>query len=313
MGTDSKDNDLIKVAPTTIARYSNALVKRAIQDIERISTQPSPPIRTKKRILVLVDPDPLDSSRQLLAEVLGAVDFDSVFLGPYNQLELGFAELSRTQYDMIIPTNFTVLSKYMPELIAEIKKRFKTIKIVVISGHSPIDFVNDLFKKGIDDFFTIPFDVKDLVTRVKELLADGHPRVYESRRNITLLLPYYFIGDAFAILFDNLGFKVSCSKNAQDTLRIVRSSQFDLAIEWQHGDEDFPIRDVLKAFGRNTSVFLALNWNNKAPANLEELGYAGTLVVPFDSVEMRHKFLEKLPLTRRDLFRQTKLWNDPNA
>ena len=49
----------------------------------------------------------------------------------------------------------------------------------------------------------------------------------------------------------------------------------DLAIEWRYGDDDFPIRDLLKKHGRRTPVILALNRGGPLPDDPRAIGCVG--------------------------------------
>ena len=68
---------------------------------------------------------------------------------------------------------------------------------------------------------------------------------------ISLLLPYY-LDDVFAGIFREVGFEVFWADNQEDTENIIRDNEPDLAIEWRHGDGDFPgprIRDLGRQAG----------------------------------------------------------------
>ena len=102
----------------------------------------------------------------------------------------------------------------------------------------------------------------------------------------TLLLSFR-LDKQFADLFRAVGFRVLWAGNAAETEKMVAQGEPDLAIEWQAGPQDFPVRDLLRKYGRNIPVFCALNWNNRPPAqNPEEVGCAGYLLVPFELEEL---------------------------
>jgi len=126
---------------------------------------------------------------------------------------------------------------------------------------------------------------------------------------ISLLLPYY-LNDAFACIFEDVGFKTLWAESADGLKAVVEEYQVDLALEWQHGERDFPIRDLLRRTHEDVPVLLALNWNGKAPADFPELGYAHTLDVPFDPSELLAKCYDVIPKMKRKLIMETELWND---
>jgi hypothetical protein len=115
---------------------------------------------------------------------------------------------------------------------------------------------------------------------------------------ISLLLPYH-LDEAWCLIFSD--FQVLWADNRIDLERIIQRSPIDLALEWQHGPEDYPIRDLLRRHQKDASVFLCLNWNSRIPRNFQELGYTGYLYVPFNIDEMRRKFYDALPVNKRGL------------
>lgn len=119
---------------------------------------------------------------------------------------------------------------------------------------------------------------------------------------ITVLLPYY-PDIAFAAIFESFGFDVLSGRGLQGLCGLAETCTFDVAIEWQHGPQDFPMRDVLRGIRRPEPVLLSLNWNGSPPANFARLGYAGTLAVPFDIDNVRQEFAAVLPPERAELLR----------
>lgn len=116
---------------------------------------------------------------------------------------------------------------------------------------------------------------------------------------ISLLLPYY-LDDVFAGIFREVGFEVFWADNQEDTEKIIKDNEPDLAIEWRHGDEDFPIRDLLRKHGRQTSVILALNWlRDPPPDDPAEIGFVGYLDVHFPLRELLSLCYKVLPASKR--------------
>ncbi len=121
---------------------------------------------------------------------------------------------------------------------------------------------------------------------------------------ISILLPYYWWSEMPEI-FESIGFKIlwpdyeEVSQRRIETENLAMDNEPDLAIDWQWGPYDFPIRDLLRRYGKNTPVFLARNWNGTLPDNLYEIGYAGYLNVPFKIREMFSVFYKVLPDKRK--------------
>ena len=119
---------------------------------------------------------------------------------------------------------------------------------------------------------------------------------------ISLLLPYY-LDHNFSDLFQDYGFRVFWASKREDAEKIVAENEPDIAIEWQYGPNDYPIRDMLRKYGRRTPVILALNWNNLLPHDdPREIGYAGYCDVPFNLDELMSLFYKVLPDRKKLLF-----------
>jgi hypothetical protein len=112
-------------------------------------------------------------------------------------------------------------------------------------------------------------------------------------RKITILLSSY-LGECFFEIFESLGFNVLW-EGQQKREDIINHHCIDLAIEWQHGERDFPVRDFLKKYHHDeTEIFLALNLNGRIPDDFDLLGFSGFLEVPFVVDEMMDKFEKSL-------------------
>jgi hypothetical protein len=86
----------------------------------------------------------------------------------------------------------------------------------------------------------------------------------------------------------------------------VKHFHIDLALEWQHGPEDYPIRDLLGKYNKNVPIFLCLNWNGRLPPNFSSLGYQDYLNVPWKIDELVGKFYEALPESKKPILKD--LW-----
>jgi hypothetical protein len=72
-------------------------------------------------------------------------------------------------------------------------------------------------------------------------------------------------------------------------------------VEWQWGPDDFPILSLLRRYGRQTAVFLCLNWSNRLPDGFNALGYAGSLPAPLDIRQAVQLFYKALPNHKRSV------------
>jgi DNA-binding NtrC family response regulator len=80
--------------------------------------------------------------------------------------------LAGKKYDLIVPTNSALAPGKILELVPEIRKKNPAVKIIVMSGYRPPDYIRKLWKKGIDDFMPLPFNVEDFMARVKKCFVD---------------------------------------------------------------------------------------------------------------------------------------------
>lgn len=119
----------------------------------------------KKRVLIVAD-----DMATFLKDFIMAGGFEANSITSYGNLDKVYAELTRLEYDMIIPTNNSLRPGDILTLVPEIKHRFPRIRILVISGHMLPEFVSKIQEFRIDALFPMPCDLNKLVLRIKELL-----------------------------------------------------------------------------------------------------------------------------------------------
>ncbi|MBN2561442.1 MAG: hypothetical protein JXQ75_10990 [Phycisphaerae bacterium] len=112
--------------------------------------------------------------------------------------------------------------------------------------------------------------------------GDPHAAPKNQKKRVTVLLSYY-LNSTFCELFRLLGYSTLWQDNPDDFEELVRTRDFDVAIEWQHGPRDFPVRDLIRKHGKRVPVLLSLNFNGQLPPDFDQLGYAGYLSTPFDT------------------------------
>lgn len=106
-----------------------------------------------------------------LQEVLEQEGYSVSICKSYGNLEEIYSELARKSYDVVIPTNNSLGPQNILEVVPKIRKRHPKIRVVVLSGYHPPDFVLRLQQSGIDAFFPTPFQVDEVVSKIKELLG----------------------------------------------------------------------------------------------------------------------------------------------
>lgn len=133
-------------------------------------------------------------------------------------------------------------------------------------------------------------------------LPKGEPQ--ESSKSITLLLPWYLV-ETFIHFFNSMGFSVIHSYDPEVLETEIKEFDIDLALEWQHGPQDYPIRNLLRKCKKEVPIFLSLNWNT-VPSNLWSLGYQDYLNVPYKIEELMSKFYQVLPESKKPILKD--LW-----
>jgi hypothetical protein len=126
----------------------------------------------------------------------------------------------------------------------------------------------------------------------------------ELSKYIVLLLPCYL--DGFIWIFNQMGFAVVHAHDPEVLEAEIRAFDIDIALEWQHGAEDYPIRDLLRKCKREVPIFLSLNWNGRVPSDFSALGYQDYLKVPWKIDGLMRKFYMALPAGRKPVLKD--LW-----
>ncbi len=77
--------------------------------------------------------------------------------------------------DLVIVTNTSLSPDYIRIVVADIRVRDPHARIIVLSGYSPDDFVEDLEQEGIDGFLALPFEEGELLNEIAKILAKPPP------------------------------------------------------------------------------------------------------------------------------------------
>ena len=297
---DSSGNKIVKVGNNSIVRYSNALIRRAIDDL--IISPPDVVRLDNKRYKILLLSDPKDAITPLFVELFKSEGFDVTFIAPYNRLELVYTELTQNHYDMVIPTNFVCIR--IPELAEEIRSKFPQIRIIVISGYISVNFQAQLKANGVDIILTLPFQPNVLLQSIRNELSPT------TDNRVSILLSWS-LANSFKYWLDSLGFNALWADNPEELEEIAISNNIDLAIEWQSGQlrqHRLPSLDMLKKLGKVVPIYLSLNMSLDAQTNIQELGYVDTLEAPWVLDEMRQKFHRMLTPEKQTILKGTEFW-----
>lgn len=127
----------------------------------------------------------------------------------------------------------------------------------------------------------------------------------ELSKSIILLLPWY-LDEVFIPFFNSMGFSVVHSYRPELLEGEIKQFHIDLALEWQHGPEDYPIRDLLRKCKKEIPILLSLNWDGRVPSNFSSLEYRDYLKVPWEIDELVSKFYKVLPESKKKILKD--LW-----
>jgi DNA-binding NtrC family response regulator len=78
----------------------------------------------------------------------------------------------RRRFDLVIVTNTSIPPAHIPSIVPDIKARHPQGRIIVLSGCSSEGFVDDLKRKGMDEFIPLPFEEDALLGEVARLLSN---------------------------------------------------------------------------------------------------------------------------------------------
>jgi DNA-binding NtrC family response regulator len=125
----------------------------------------------RRKVLVIAE---VGTIGKMLSMILKSVGCDVEVMEAFRAADIieVLKVLSEKKYDLVVPTNNGMSPMRIPDFIGDIKKKDPTVKIIVLSGYHPPDFVKQLWEKGIDDYMPMPFDVEEFMTRVKKCFPD---------------------------------------------------------------------------------------------------------------------------------------------
>ena len=114
------------------------------------------------------------------------------------------------------------------------------------------------------------------------------PTKTRMRNKLTTLLSPDLNAD-FRRIFTDIGFEVIWSDDPNVLRKLASETKIDVALEWQHDMNDFPVRDMLWQIGKRVPLIMSRNWRQGIWADEAELwscGYKAVVDVPFDLEEL---------------------------
>jgi DNA-binding response OmpR family regulator len=86
-----------------------------------------------------------------------------------NSLERILPTMSKNRADMVLLTSFGLTPNQIPSFVTAIKDEYPGIGVTVLSGDESIQ--SDVMSRGADVFMPAPFCFKELLGRIKTILA----------------------------------------------------------------------------------------------------------------------------------------------
>lgn len=129
---------------------------------------------------------------------------------------------------------------------------------------------------------------KDGIDNICEAIVSHINEESISKYQKTILLPYY-LDRVFKSLLTKMQYNVLWANNRDDIIKLGVNNNFDIALEWQHGINDYPIRDILNFINKDVPIMLCLNWNGNVIENYKANGYVDCLSIPWNIEEFREK------------------------
>lgn len=160
MQDDPSKNAIVRIGSTDITRYSNAIVRRAIEEITAKTPELINSI-TKTKQIFFVGNEPVGI---VCKEMLKGEGFDTDVVDA-DKFEEVFSKLSQHQYDLIISSD-TLLPIPVFDFVSAVKKIYPKIVLIIYSGIPETVYGTYLQENNIG-FLQMPFTTDVLVQTVK--------------------------------------------------------------------------------------------------------------------------------------------------
>jgi len=111
------------------------------------------------------------------------------------------------------------------ELLEKIKDTYPDIEVIVITGYGSVSSAVEAMKKGAYDYITKPFDLDDLVLKVKKI-----EKIETLKRENTALKTYFGINEQITIIAKSEGMK-----KVLETVEHIKDSDFNVLLTGETG------------------------------------------------------------------------------
>jgi len=154
---------------------------------------------------------------------------------------------------------------------------------------SDIEYCANILKKMENELKTSDIknsqkNVEPNIAEIYNLQTDAPPDIQGgNKRKLTILLSFR-LSPEYSELFKDLGYNVVWATDPDSLQKLAQVNDIDLALEWQHGETDFSVRDMLRQIGKKVPIIMCRNWRQGIWNDDRELkihGYAAAVDVPF--------------------------------
>lgn len=177
-----------------------------------------------------------DETREMLAEVLASSGFEVTphKLDPRHYPAMLRDMFAEVRFDIVIPTNLGIPFAYVPKLVSLVQKYGEGAGIIVISGWIQDDFVAELARTPRTAFFPAPFQMRELVAKIRELAfmrTAGLPILRVLAGDAMDNSVGKFILDWLTARYDGIrNVRGRCVSSGEEILRIAAKVSIDLFV-----------------------------------------------------------------------------------
>ena len=160
MAEDSSNNGIVKVGNNSIVRYSNALIRRAIEELSHKK-------HWDNNAILMVDDEP--TQLLILSAELKEEGFNNIDTAENGQIAI--EKLLSRKYKLVLTgLKMPVLDGF--GVLRFIKENLLPTKVVVISGFATDESISLTWELGAYDFITKPYDVNRVILTVTSIMKE---------------------------------------------------------------------------------------------------------------------------------------------
>ncbi|MBI4824451.1 MAG: sigma-54-dependent Fis family transcriptional regulator [Nitrospirae bacterium] len=158
-------------------------------------------------------------------------------------------KLQKSPYDIVI-TDIKMPRMDGIELLGKVKEKHPDTEVIIITGYGSISSAVEAMKKGAYDYITKPFDLDDLVMRVKKI-----EKLETLKKENIALKTYFDIDKKLTIIAKSEGMK-----KVLDSVESIKGSDFNVLLTGETGvGKTLIAKAIHLTSDRKERPFLSLN------------------------------------------------------